>query len=147
MNFNPISTRRADQNCCRALAAAIQEHIGAVLTRVRSLMSDVSTFKSQRATADAPSSADQPDGSVLPSNGSASGRQLIDTSLSDYQDGVAARLLLQQWQARQQDTKGSEAPKAFTPTQASFAFGRLAVQTTSLVDNARFMSVLANIDR
>ena len=117
--------------CCRAFAAAIQEHIGAVLTRVRSLMSDVSTFKSKRATADALSSAGQPDGSVQLSNGSASGRQLIGTSLSDYQDGVAARVLPQQWQARQQDTKGSELPKAFTPMQASAAFGRLAVQTTS----------------
>lgn len=104
-------------------------------------MSDVSTFKSQRATADAPSSAGQPDGKVLLSNGSASGRQLIGTSLSDYQDGVAARVLLQQWQARQQDIKGSEAPKAFTPMQASAALGRLVMRTIVSIVIARFMSV------
>lgn len=102
-------------------------------------MSDVSTFKSQRTTAEAPSGAGQPDGSVLLSNGSASGRQLIGTSLSDYQDGVAARALLQQWQARQQDIKGSEVPKAFTPVQASAVLGRLAVRTTIATVLARFV--------
>jgi hypothetical protein len=112
-----------------------------VMTRVRSLMSDVSTFKCQRATADAPSSAGQPDGGALLSSGSASGRQLIGTSLSDYQDGVAARVLLQQWQARQHDIIGSEVPKAFTPTQASAVLGRLAVQTTISIVIARLLSV------
>lgn len=96
-----------------------------MLTRVRSLMSDVSTFKAQQAAlaaTDGPNGAADLAGGGRNGSGSPTGRQpaLVGAAWSEYQDGVAARALLQQWQARQQSGKGDGGvPTAFTPTQAA----------------------------
>lgn len=110
--------------CC---ALGMQEHIGAVLTRVRSLMSDVNSFKTQQAALAAANEA----GGTLRANGDringcesdgSGGKQpeQIAAAWSEYQDGAAARALLQQWQAQQNSSKGGNGmPAAFTPTQVS----------------------------
>lgn len=89
-------------------------------------MSDVSIFKAQQA---AQLATDGPGGgAVLDGGGKTGGRAgggsdrqpaLIGAVRSEYQDGVAARALLQQWQARQQGSKGGM-PSSFTPTQVCY---------------------------
>jgi len=89
----------------------LQEHIGAVLTRVRSLMSGVDSLKAQQA---ALAAATNTGGGGGPQTG------LIAAGRPHESEAAAARAFLQHWQDPQQQLQhgGGGMPAAFTGKQA-----------------------------